>query len=463
MKASNPKVMIQAYRLLAARLDELGPGLPLPPRRHRGRQRRGRAHQERHRHRQPARRRHRRHHPRLPHRGPGVRGARRLRPRPPLPAPPASRRAAAPARAPTPGRTPAGALPDARDPYSTAAACGYDPVRLRTRSPRGAVALGDDGAGRAGRPAGTRRPPLAGALARVPQAVERALALASADGLIRARPDALSVTGALRDDGRRTPCARPARGPGRRAADRRRPVPSLPLVACVAGGRPRRRIGAVVEDAGACLPRTSATGHRRPRLRATRRPGQTIAGARRPPRSWRSTPRARRPRATTPTRRCQRRAAPSPACWPPPPRRQRAGSRDIALSVTARRPGPGPAHLPPAGRPPGRRRHGLPAAPRRLAGRRRPGRAAARRRPPRRPAVRRHRRLGADHGRHRGWHRSGAWTTPPGPAWPSTSCRAPASACPRRSSSPAPPAAGRSSTCRRRPSASSARRGTSRA
>ncbi len=54
MKSSNPKVMIEAYRLLVARLAEEGPdwNYPHPPRRHRGRRRRGWPHQERHRHRQ---------------------------------------------------------------------------------------------------------------------------------------------------------------------------------------------------------------------------------------------------------------------------------------------------------------------------------------------------------------------------------------------------------------------------
>ena len=47
MKASNPKVMIEAYRLLVARLaNELGGGLELPdpPRRDGSRRRRGRPH-----------------------------------------------------------------------------------------------------------------------------------------------------------------------------------------------------------------------------------------------------------------------------------------------------------------------------------------------------------------------------------------------------------------------------------
>ena len=45
MKASNPKVMIQAYRLLVARMDEEGLDLSAPPGRHRGRPRRRRPHQ----------------------------------------------------------------------------------------------------------------------------------------------------------------------------------------------------------------------------------------------------------------------------------------------------------------------------------------------------------------------------------------------------------------------------------
>ena len=53
MKATNPKVMIEAYRLLVARLACGRPGLELsdPPRRDRSRRRRGRPDQERHRHR----------------------------------------------------------------------------------------------------------------------------------------------------------------------------------------------------------------------------------------------------------------------------------------------------------------------------------------------------------------------------------------------------------------------------
>ncbi len=53
MKSSNPKVMIECYRLLVARLKRARPGLELPDssRRNRSRRRRGWAHQERHRHR----------------------------------------------------------------------------------------------------------------------------------------------------------------------------------------------------------------------------------------------------------------------------------------------------------------------------------------------------------------------------------------------------------------------------
>ena len=53
MKSSNPKVMIECYRLLVARLNELGAGLELSDssRRHRSRRRRGWPHQVRHRHR----------------------------------------------------------------------------------------------------------------------------------------------------------------------------------------------------------------------------------------------------------------------------------------------------------------------------------------------------------------------------------------------------------------------------
>ena len=71
MKSSNPKVMIEAYRLLVARLREEGAGLELPDpsRRDRGRRRRGRADQERDRHRLALARRHRRHDPRFADRG----------------------------------------------------------------------------------------------------------------------------------------------------------------------------------------------------------------------------------------------------------------------------------------------------------------------------------------------------------------------------------------------------------
>ena len=82
MKASNPKVMIQAYRLLVARMDDdRAWTYPAPPRRHRGRRRRGRPHQERGRHRRAARRRPGRHDPRLADRRPGGRDPGRAAPR----------------------------------------------------------------------------------------------------------------------------------------------------------------------------------------------------------------------------------------------------------------------------------------------------------------------------------------------------------------------------------------------
>ena len=70
MKSSNPKVMIECYRLLVARLEQDGAGLELSDssRRHRSGRRRGRPHQERHRHRLAAVRRPGRHHPRFAHR-----------------------------------------------------------------------------------------------------------------------------------------------------------------------------------------------------------------------------------------------------------------------------------------------------------------------------------------------------------------------------------------------------------
>ena len=69
MKSSNPKVMIECYRLLVGPPGGTGAGLELshPPRRDRGRRRRGWPHQKRHRHRLPAVRRPGRHHPRFAH------------------------------------------------------------------------------------------------------------------------------------------------------------------------------------------------------------------------------------------------------------------------------------------------------------------------------------------------------------------------------------------------------------
>ena len=71
MKASNPKVMIEAYRLLVARMNEEGPdwNYPIASRRHRSRGRRRRPHQVRHRHRRAAGGWHRRHRARFAHRG----------------------------------------------------------------------------------------------------------------------------------------------------------------------------------------------------------------------------------------------------------------------------------------------------------------------------------------------------------------------------------------------------------
>ena len=69
MKSSNPKVMIECYRLLVARLEQEGPDWNYPdsPRRHRSRRRRGWPHQKRHRHRLAAVRWPGRHHPRFAH------------------------------------------------------------------------------------------------------------------------------------------------------------------------------------------------------------------------------------------------------------------------------------------------------------------------------------------------------------------------------------------------------------
>ncbi len=76
MKASNPKVMIQAYRLLVERMQQEDMHYPLHLGRDRGGRRRRRPDQERDRHRQPAARRPRRHHPRVAHRGLRVRNSR---------------------------------------------------------------------------------------------------------------------------------------------------------------------------------------------------------------------------------------------------------------------------------------------------------------------------------------------------------------------------------------------------
>ena len=81
MKSSNPKVMIEAYRLLVARLREEGRGLELPDssRRDRSRRRRRWPDQERDRHRLAAARWHRRHDPRFADRGQHSRNSRRAR------------------------------------------------------------------------------------------------------------------------------------------------------------------------------------------------------------------------------------------------------------------------------------------------------------------------------------------------------------------------------------------------
>ena len=78
MKSSNPKVMIEAYRLLVARLAAGGSGLELSdsPRGHRSGRRRGWADQERDRHRLAAGGRDRRYHARLAHRGQRARDSR---------------------------------------------------------------------------------------------------------------------------------------------------------------------------------------------------------------------------------------------------------------------------------------------------------------------------------------------------------------------------------------------------
>jgi hypothetical protein len=70
MKSSNPKVMIECYRLLVARLEQEGPdwNYPIHLGRHGSRRRRGWSHQERHRYRFAAVRWLGRHHSRFAHR-----------------------------------------------------------------------------------------------------------------------------------------------------------------------------------------------------------------------------------------------------------------------------------------------------------------------------------------------------------------------------------------------------------
>ncbi len=187
MKASNPKVMIQAYRLLAARLDTLGPAWAYPF--HLGVTEAGNGEDGR-----------------IKSAigigslladgiGDTVRVSLTEDPEAEVPvafalARPYQPRPAAPAAADG-VPAPAPVLPDARDPYEYRRRPAR-PVPLGTVT-LGAVAAGAGGAGTpAGWPVRVVHP-FPGALSRVPQAVAQALELNAADGLIRARPDALSV------------------------------------------------------------------------------------------------------------------------------------------------------------------------------------------------------------------------------------------------------------------------------
>ena len=185
MKASNPKVMIQAYRLLAAPVGCPRDTVPLPPRRHRGGQRRGWTDQVGYRYGQPARRRYWRYGARLADRRAGSRNpvaqalvrpynawqerahtARR-------------QAAAAPPPATEPASVPGVVLPDSRDPYSYTR-------RASEATVVGDVAWGDQSPVRV-----VHR--YAGPLAAVPHVERRVLWARRADGWVQPRPDAVSV------------------------------------------------------------------------------------------------------------------------------------------------------------------------------------------------------------------------------------------------------------------------------
>lgn len=198
MKASNPKVMIQAYRLLAARLDELGLDYPF----HLGVTEAGNGEDGRIKSaigigslledgigdtirvsltEDPEYE--------IPVAFALVRPYHKAQVSPPesgisAPRPPATGRDASPQDADRTdragGTSATTVLPDGRNPYEY------------SRRPSRAVALGQGAIG-GGQPI-TVVHPLEGELGTVPGAVERSLALAAADGLVKARPDALSVT-----------------------------------------------------------------------------------------------------------------------------------------------------------------------------------------------------------------------------------------------------------------------------
>lgn len=238
MKASNPKVMIQAYRLLAARLDELGLDYPF----HLGVTEAGNGEDGRIKSaigigslledgigdtirvsltEDPEYE--------IPVAFALVRPYHKAQVSPlesgtSAPRPPATGRGASPQGTTVQGAdgtdraggtSAAIALPDGRNPYEY------------SRRPSRAVALGQGAIG-GGQPVSVVHP-LEGELGAVPGAVERSLALAAADGLVKARPDALSVMVRTEADARALAALRGALADAQ--AD-------LPLVVSVPPGAP---------------------------------------------------------------------------------------------------------------------------------------------------------------------------------------------------------------------------------
>ena len=340
MKASNPKVMIQAYRLLAARLDELGPDWAYPF--HLGVTEAGNGEDGR------------------------IKSAigigslladgigdtiRVSLTEDPEAEVPVAFALARPYQVPTPAsggqeepkvEQEEGALPDTRDPYA------YTRRPSLAVSP-GAVAFG------AGQPVRVVHP-FPGPLARVADAPARALALAAADGLLRARPDALSVLvrtpadgaalhtlrAALEGAGAELPlvvCVPPdypdlagRRRPGRRRLPQRGPAHRGPRY--VPGRSPARRPADPGPHPPAPLPGGDAGNRRAP----TAQPARTAQPTRRaspegtPPAppgerwrvSWRAPPRPAGPGARTWPSASPRGTPPWP--WPPTISRPIGGS-----------------------------------------------------------------------------------------------------------------------------------------